>query len=81
MKTRTVTKRHTFNALHSELDFGNDLFITTNNKIRQSRSLTLPQKRTLVAAAPAFVARGGTTSLACACIRPAYCSKCFEFYA
>ena len=62
MKTRTVTKRDEFNAQHSELDFGNDLIITTNNKIRQARSLTLPQKRTLVAAAPAFVAREGSSN-------------------
>lgn len=59
MQMRKVTKRERFDASHSELDFGNDLVITINNKIRLSRSLTLPQKRMLVVAAPSFVARGG----------------------
>ena len=63
MQIRKVTKRERFDALHLQLDFGDDLLIATNNKIRQTRSLTLPQQRTLVSAAPAFVAREGSSRL------------------
>ena len=61
MQIKKVTKRDEFRAEHFELDFGNDLVIMINNRIRASRSLTLPQKRTLVAAAPSFVAREGSS--------------------
>ena len=60
MQIKKVTKRDQFRAQHLELDFGNDLVITTNNRIRASRSLTLPIKAKLVAAAPHFVARVGS---------------------
>lgn len=59
MHIKRVTKRESFDAHHLELDFGGDLVKTTNNEIRLSLSLTLPQKRMLVVAAPGFVARGG----------------------
>lgn len=57
---RKVTERDKFEALHFELDFGNELIVTTNNRIRASRSLSLSQQKTPAAAAPGEVVGRGT---------------------
>lgn len=61
MHIRPVSKRDHFNAGHLELDFGGDLIVATNNKVKLNRTLTLPQTKRLVAGAPSFLARGGSS--------------------
>ena len=58
MHIRTVTRRDQFRAQHLELDFGDDLVTTTNNRLRASRALTLLTKGKLVVDAPHSLARG-----------------------